>query len=70
MVSKMKKRRPVGRPATGTRNFITINFSREIKEAVRRYLLKRELDTGERMNVSEYIAQAVLERLKRDRAEI
>ena len=31
--------------------------------------LKRELDTGERMNISEYIANAVLERLKRDRAE-
>jgi hypothetical protein len=70
MVSKMKKRRPVGRPATGTGTFATVHINREVREAVRRYLLKRELDTGERMNISEYIATAVLERLKRDRAEI
>ena len=70
MPAKMQKRRPVGRPATGTGNYVTLHFSREVKEAVRRYLLKRELDTGERMNVAEYISQAVLERLKRDRAEI
>ena len=70
MPAKMQKRKPVGRPATGTGNYVTIHFSREVKESVRRYLLKRELDTGERMNISEYIAQAVLERLKRDRAEI
>jgi hypothetical protein len=46
MVSKMKKRRPVGRPATGTGTFATVHINREVREAVRRYLLKRELDTG------------------------
>ena len=66
---KPKKTGGRGRPATGHTNFITVNMLAEVRELARRYLIRHELDTGERIAMSQYVSDAVMDKLQRDRAE-
>ena len=53
----------------GKQQFAAINLPMEVRELARRYLLHLELDTGERIPMSRFTADALLEKLKRERAE-
>ena len=66
---KPKKTGGRGRPATGQTNFIPVNMLSEVRELARRYLIRHELDTGERIAMSQYVSDAVMDKLQRDRAE-
>jgi len=59
-----------GRPSSGRTEFVTVNILREVRELTRRYLLKRELQSGQITPMSTYVSEAVMERLNRDRAEL
>ena len=58
-----------GRPMTGVTVFKTVNVLAEVRELARRYLIRHELDTGEKIAMSQYVTDAVVEKLQRDRAE-
>ncbi len=58
-----------GRPMTGVTVFKTVNVLAEVRELARRYLIRHELDTGERIAMSQYVSDAVMDKLQRDRAE-
>ena len=58
-----------GRPMTGITVFKTVNVLAEVRELARRYLIRHELDTGEKIAMSQYVTDAVVEKLQRDRAE-
>ena len=58
-----------GRPMTGITVFKTVNVLAEVRELARRYLIRHELDTGEKIAMSQYVTDAGVEKLQRDRAE-
>jgi len=59
-----------GRPRTGRTNFTTMNIRSDVRDLVRRYLVKHEHLTGENIPLSTYCTEAILEKLNRDRAEL
>lgn len=64
----MAKKPTRGRPKTGQREYHTVNLLSEVRELTRRFLLRHELDTGERIPMSEFVRMAVMEKIQRERA--
>ncbi len=59
-----------GRPSTGRTQFATVNVLREVRDLTRRYLVRKEADTGEIVPISTFVSEAVMEKLNRERAEL
>jgi len=68
-IRRRRKHEGRGRPTTGKTEFHTISVRREVADLARRFLLHRELETGQSAAMSEFVGELILAELQRYRAE-